>query len=245
MRHQIFMPQLSLPPKSAAGLFVIGLGIGVLLTIQFRTPPQRIINPLAPFLAVEQTHAALKNEHQRLKEQVKNLRREISQTQDEVKNRKGVLKNLVEAADALKIEAGLTELVDQGIIITLDDSRKSEATVDSIIHAADLRDIVNALWFAGARAVTINDERLVSSSSIDSIVNTILVNNVRMNPPFAIKALGPSDTLQSDLNSAETLVDLRNRAKNLGIVFTIEKTPEVNIKEFNGTFSITHAKINK
>lgn len=232
-----------LSPKSAILLFIIGLAIGLLITSQFRTPPRRITDRLAPYLAIEQTHQRLQAENAHLKNQLKNIRDEIKISQTQAIKRKTTIRDLVEIADQLKQTAGLTEASGTGLVITLDDSRKGEPTADNIIHAADVRDLVNALWVAGAKAISINNERLVTVSSIDSIGITILVNNVRMNPPLAIRVIGDSGPIEQYVNSTPTLADLRQRSKNLGLLFNIEKVADVTVDEFTGTFSITQAKV--
>lgn len=232
-----------LPPKSAVLLFIIGLAIGVLITSQFRAPRRRITDRLSPYLAVEKTHRRLNEENIRLKNQLKKTRSDVQISQNQATKRQTTIRDLVAIANQLKQDVGLTELVDKGLIITLDDSRKGEPTTDSIIHAADVRDLINALWVAGARAITVNDERLVAVSSVDSIGITILINNTRLNPPLVIRVIGDGDAIEQYLQTTLTLADLHRRSKNLGLIFNIEKVDGVTVNEFTGTFSITHAKI--
>lgn len=231
-----------IPPNSAILLFVIGLGIGLLVTTQFKTPSRRVTNPLAPFLAIEQTRADLIDENSSSKKRVKTLRDELAESQKQLKTRKSTLQALSDSLEELKKEADLTQKVGAGVVVTIDDSRKTGATIDSIIHAADLRDVINTLWVAGAKAISVNDERLAATSSIDSIHNAVLVNNVRMNPPFSVKAIGDPKALEQALEESLALTGLRNRSKNLGLVFHAEKSGEVILEEFSGTFSIVNTK---
>lgn len=231
-----------LSPKSAALLFAIGLAIGLLVTSQFRTPPRRVLDRLAPYLAVEKTHKRLEEENVRLKNEVKNLRDEVKVSQGQAIKRKTTIQGLVETTGQLKQQAGLTEVTGEGLVITLDDSRKGDPTVDNIIHAADIRDLINALWAAGAKNISINDERLVSVSSVDSIGITILVNNTRLNPPLVVRVIGDSQTIEEYLHSTPALADLHQRSKNLGLLFNIEKVADVTVNEFTGSFAITQTK---
>jgi len=137
---------------------------------------------------------------------------------------------------------GLTDVSGSGIIIKLDDAETGIGTVDSITHAADLRDIVNVLWLNGAEAISINGERVVANSSIDCIVNTILINSTKTAPPFTILAIGDSYKLKKAIEENKLLADLWKRNKSSGIVLEVKTSWRVNIKAFNGSYLLKHAK---
>ena len=72
---------------------------------------------------------------------------------------------------------GMTNLVGQGVEITLkDDPNATRETIgvfddisNHIVHDADLRAIVNELKNAGAEAISINEQRLVNTTAITCI----------------------------------------------------------------------------
>ncbi len=108
---------------------------------------------------------------------------------------------------------GLTDVEGQGVIITLKDT--SEATY----AADDLIMLVNELKYAGAEAISINDNRIVNLTDIIAINNSFIVINsdARISSPYVVKAIGDKDYLMSTLNLKNSgFVDLM-RINNLEI----------------------------
>lgn len=230
--------------KSTLSLLIIGLIIGLLITAQFKTPRQRILNPVEPFSSLSSTREDLIAKVTVLKDALKSRRSENDALQTQLKQNKKSAEGLVEQFNELKQKVGLTELVSRGVVVSLaDSSLAGELSIDSIVHAADLRDIVNTLWNAGAQAISINDERMVANTSIDSIVNIVLVNNTRITSPFVVKAVGDPKILAESVESTNNLNDLYRRKKNFGVILNVEKAKEVTIPAFTGSFDINFAKV--
>ena len=123
---------------------------------------------------------------------------------------------------------GLTDVHGEGIVITL----KSGEDIASIT-ADDLLIIVNALKFAGAEAISINDERIVNTTDIVYITSGsfIKINGQRILEPYVIKVIGN----QSHMESAVTGTGARaEELKTLGHTVTIEKDNDITIEKYNG-----------
>ena len=96
---------------------------------------------------------------------------------------------------------GLSEVTGHGLIITVDDNDKislNEWLFDPnylIVHDTDLINIVNELKNAGAEAISINEQRIVTTSAIECDGNVIKINGVKLGAPFEIKAIGFPETL--------------------------------------------------
>jgi uncharacterized protein YlxW (UPF0749 family) len=229
--------------QMAIALLIMGFGMGWLFVAQFKTPPSRVLNPVTPFLSLTQAQAILTRDQEGIKKKIKELRTEIEDEQNKAKRRRRSSKVLVEEVNRYKEEVGLTERKGAGFVITLADSSRESANIDSIVHAADLRDLVNLLWLNGAEAISVNDQRLVASSSIDSIINTILVNNTKIANPFVVRVIGDRKQLTKALEQDPILDDIRRRVKEEGLVFNYEKTNEVFISESDSSFVINNSRI--
>ena len=90
--------------------------------------------------------------------------------------------------------AGFLPVQGPGIVVTLDDSAATDA--DMRVRDFDLQVVVNALWFAGAEAISVNGERLAPSSAVRSAGEAVLVNLVPIAPPYVIEAIGDPTDLQ-------------------------------------------------
>ena len=102
----------------------------------------------------------------------------------------------------------MTKAEGPGVIITLRDSPKAEAEIaanngqfipDDAIHDGDVLKVVNELLAAGAEAVSVNGHRVGGTTSIRCVGPTILVNDVKIASPVAIRAIGDPDTLYGGL----------------------------------------------
>lgn len=100
---------------------------------------------------------------------------------------------------------GITDVQGEGIVITVTDSAQDSTAMDLnnlIVHDSDLRSLVNELANAGAEAISINDERIVSTTAITCAGNVILINGNKVGSPFEIKAIGNQESLYGAITRA-------------------------------------------
>jgi len=223
-------------------LLILGIGIGFLLTIQTRTKPIRVLNPVAPYASLKEALDNLNTQQGQLQQEIALLNQDITSLQNQVKISQKSTTSLSEELERFQSLAGFTQLTGEGVEIILDDAPYGELTSNSIAHAADLRDLVNYLWASGAQAISINGERVIGSTSIDCVVNTILINNSKIVAPFVIRALGNASTLETKVKDKSTLKDIYDRVASEGIRFDVY-TKEVTIAAYQGSILIERAKI--
>jgi uncharacterized protein YlxW (UPF0749 family) len=85
-----------------------------------------------------------------------------------------------------------------------------EATVDSapgsagaqLVRDSDLTLLTDALWAAGAEAISVNGERLTVLSAFRNVGIGILVNSQPINPPYLFSVIGNPDTMPAALLSS-------------------------------------------
>jgi uncharacterized protein YlxW (UPF0749 family) len=224
-------------PTPKAIFLLLGIVFGVLVAAQWQSLPTRVTNPLAPYTSLKETRDMLLEEQDQLKVAIKQDQDKLDSLQGQLSNsgdNKGSLNDL----NNQKKIAGLTKLKGPGVSVILDDSKQGPVNDESIIHASDLRDTVNLFWGAGAEAISINGERIVTTSSIDCIVNTILVNNTRLTVPFKIEAIGDQKLLLSQIRNKENLSDLYRRHDQNGLVIDISAVNDLIINPFTGSFDL-------
>ena len=228
--------------KVAIVLFILGVGLGFLITAQWRTKTLRVSNPVTPYVSLTDTRDKLTAEQNNLKKQISDLQDQIQNDQEQLKGQ-SQSKVKVEELEKYNEQVGLTEIKGEGAVITLDDSKSVLGTLDSITHAADLRDIVNLLWGLDAKAISINGERIVYNTSIDCIVNTILINSTKTTTPFTISVIGDKNKIIPALLNEENLSDLHKRVKTEGVIFEVIEGRNIIMPAFDGSFPIKFAKI--
>ena len=74
-----------------------------------------------------------------------------------------------------------------------DDERQRRQLV---VHQQDIQAVVNALWAGGAEAMTIQGQRVMATTGIKCVGNTVVLHGVPYSPPYRIAAVGdPADLL--------------------------------------------------
>ena len=188
----------------------------------------------------------LEAEQQQLRAMLAELRRDLAERQQLFTAQTDRLQALEAEADRQRMLAGLTPMQGPGVQVTLDDSAKPiepGANANSyLIHAYDLRDIVNVLWMAGSEAIAINGERLVSTSSIYCVGSTVMVNNTRLSPPYLIRAIGDSLLQQDYLRNPGYLQTLRDKQRLHGLQFDVEALGNVAVPAHTGGLLLQHAR---
>ena len=137
----------------------------------------------------------------------------------------------------LNMALGKTDVEGEGVIITFRKKEESELSEDERIDeisAIDLVYIVNALKDAGAEAISINDERIVSTTDMADVGGSIKINSKYLRTDtYVVKAIGNSSYLESSLFGKGGFVEQLDIS---GIKSDIERSKKVSISKYTGDF---------
>jgi len=208
--------------------------LGLLTTVQFRSILNN--NRNKPSIAYE--IESLKKELEAEIAAGNELREEI---EFNTKKKESILKTFVTSDDdgqlmeqweELKLLAGLTDVKGDGVIITLNDAEeKNPIDVNwSLLHDSDIYEVVNELKRGGAQAISINNERVISTTEIVCAGPTIRVNRNRYAVPYEIKSIGDPKRLYSAFIESPIYSVL----KWLGIRVEIKEAKNIEIPKYNG-----------
>ena len=100
-----------------------------------------------------------------------------------------------ERADTLGILAGTERATGPGIRLHIEDG-------DGQVDAAVLLDTIQELRDAGAEAMQIMDQRVISTSAVRCVGNTLILQGRVYSPPFTITAVGDPVKLKAALEAA-------------------------------------------
>lgn len=142
---------------------------------------------------------------------------------------------------------GITNLEGKGIEITVkDDPNITKETIgifdelsDHMVHDNDIRRIVNELKNAGAEAISVNGQRIVTTTAVTCIGNVIKVNDEKISSPFIIKAIGFPESLESALNRLGGYIEILN---DYGIETSIKKMDNIKINKYTGAITSKYMK---
>ena len=224
------------------GIMCLLLTVGI--AIQVRT-----ISNTNSTVAQTLTENGLRDEVLRWKERYDNLYSQLEQAEGNLeKVRQQASQDDTSASskeDEIKLNnmlLGLTDVTGTGIIFTLTDNQgvttEMVTSIDDdisyyLVHDSDLRLVVNELKNAGAEAISINNQRIVSTSAITCEGNIIKVNGEKIGSPFVIRAIGSPELLYGALTRPGGPIDLFN-AK---VITDIKKVNKVEIAKYTGIIS--------
>jgi uncharacterized protein YlxW (UPF0749 family) len=150
-------------------------------------------------------------------------------------------------AAPLRAPAGLTAVRGPGITVVLNDASDSDqnAGVDPnqlVVHQSDLQAVVNALWAGGAEAMTVAGQRIIATSAVRCVGNTLLLNGEVYSPPFRVAAIGPYRTMQSALNASPGVKLFEQAAGYYGLGYTTESQSTLHLPAYTGSIALAYAQ---
>lgn len=169
-----------------------------------------------------------KNELDSIKREIINLEKTIEAKYKELELLESTQTGEASIVDILKqdvrnnkIQAGYSALKGPGIEIVMFDNIDLEELSfnfsNDIIHDVDILNIINDLRIAGAEAISINDQRVMSSSEIKCGGPIIRINGVSIGTPFIIKAIGDPQMLMASINAPGTYGHTLRTVYGIGI----------------------------
>ena len=137
---------------------------------------------------------------------------------------------------------GLTEVTGPGVIVTLSDSKKDANSVLNpstlLVHDVDILGVVNELKNAGAEAISINDQRIVPTTSISCGGNIIDINGEKVGTPFVIKAIGLPEQL-AGLSRPGGYLEI---FKGASVGVELKKSNNITISKYTGVINYQYAQ---
>ena len=138
-----------------------------------------------------------------------------------------------------KVLAGLVKVKGEGVVIILQDSTDVNVSLEAgLVHDTDIMSIVNELRAAGAEAISVNGQRILSTTAIRCVGPTIQVNGTKIASPFHIKAIGNAKYLESALNIKGGVVD---NLKVYGIQVEIGTNEGIVIDKYEDAIKLKYA----
>ncbi|MDE9364410.1 DUF881 domain-containing protein [Luteipulveratus sp. YIM 133132] len=158
------------------------------------------------------------------------------------------LRSLTQRADAVAPDAGLTAVKGRGLKVTLDDSDRTvedlpkDGNVDwLVVHQQDVQAVVNALWQSGATSMMLMDQRVISTSAVRCVGNTLILQGRVYSPPFTITAIGDPGALKRGLDDDLDVSDYRERSDLAGVTYDV-KSVTASFPAYAGSLSLHHAR---
>jgi uncharacterized protein YlxW (UPF0749 family) len=181
--------------------------------------------------------------------------REVTRLQEEVdaltqvqRDRDEAVGSIVDQAERLAAEAGTVAVTGPGLAVSLTDSplRGDQIppglTVDDlVVHQQDVQGVVNALWRGGAEAMMIQDQRVITTSAVRCVGNTLILQGRVYSPPFVITAIGDPERLQEALDADRAVQIYQEYVEVAGLGYAVETLDRIDAPAYSGSLSLQHA----
>lgn len=152
--------------------------------------------------------------------------------------------------EVLEDPAGLTPRTGEAIQVTLTDAPpevqadKSRDPLEIVVHQQDIQAVANAMWQAGAVAVTIQGQRVISTTGIKCNGNNVTLQGVPYSPPYVIVGIGDPAAIVTALESDAQLDSYREAAADPrgAIGYDAVYLPEATAPGYEGLLDLTYAE---
>ena len=153
-------------------------------------------------------------------------------------------------ADALREPVGLVAVKGPAMTVRMDDAPRTKegslppgADVDDVVvHQQDVQAVVNALWAGGAEAMTIMGERVISTSAVRCVGNTLLLHGRTYSPPFVITAIGDTSQMRQALDRSPGVRAFQDAAQRFGLGYRVTvEAGGASLPAYKGPLSMSYA----
>lgn len=182
--------------------------------------------------------ASYKSKYEETMEQYNANQNTINEYETAINENKETTELLDEEINQAKSLLGLTDVKGSGVIVTLTDTEDALYTY----IADDLIMLLNELKYAGAEAISINDNRIINLADIVTLNDglIILYGDVRLTSPYVVKAIGDPTYLMSTLSIKNS--GYIDQMKANGMAIDVKQDNNIEIGAYTGDLDVKYLK---
>ena len=162
--------------------------------------------------------------------------------------------NIADAQDrsnAVADSAGLVPMRGPALEVTLEDApRADDGSLppdanpdDLVVHQQDVQAVVNALWAGGAEAMKLMDQRVISTSAVRCVGNTLILQGRVYSPPYVVTAIGDVAGMRAALDASPEVGIYRDYVAAFGLVYEVRELRNPLIPAYEGGLDLRHARV--
>ncbi|MEV8565774.1 DUF881 domain-containing protein [Streptomyces sp. NPDC051322] len=152
---------------------------------------------------------------------------------------------------ALEKAAGTRKVSGHALTVTLNDAPPNATANpgypppqpnDLVIHQQDLQAVVNALWQGGAKGIKVMDQRLITTSAVRCVGNTLILQGRVYSPPYKVTAIGDLGRLKDALSASAAIQNYQQYVKAYGLGWSLDERQAMTLPGYSGTVDLHYAK---
>lgn len=144
--------------------------------------------------------------------------------------------------------AGLRAVTGPAVTVTLSDA---PATVPAdgidpdllVVHQQDIQAVANALWQGGAEAMTIQGQRVISTTGVKCVGNTVVLHGIPYAPPYVVSAIGDPARLEAALTGSRAVSIYRQYVTAYGLAYGERRIPRATFPAHEGSLELSYAQV--
>ena len=156
-----------------------------------------------------------------------------------------------EQAATFGAAVGLGAVRGPALTVTLDDAPRAADRLlpsgtspdDLVVHQQDVQSVVNALWAGGAEAMQIMDQRVISTSAVRCVGNTLVLQGRVYSPPYVVTAIGDPQRLREALDASPEVQLYRQYVTLVGLGYETKEHESVRLPGYTGPLDLQHATV--
>lgn len=135
-----------------------------------------------------------------------------------------------------------------GVVVVLDDApmecrTRAESGDDCLVHQSDLQAVVNAMWQAGASGVQLMDQRLISTSAVRCVGNTVSLQGRPYSPPYEVTAVGDPDRIRAALEASPGVQLYLRAVDTYGLGWSLSSPDMLELPGYSGPVDLQYARV--
>ncbi|MGG6432146.1 DUF881 domain-containing protein [Anoxybacillus sp. D401a] len=216
---------------------LVSLIIGFMLAIQFQTSQEPDVRDTRDIWEIRRDLQKEQELHKQLLNEIRKYEETLEKYEQQRSENKGAI--LRQTVEELKKEAGLTEVVGEGVVLYIEQMYDESyvGPVSDTIPADLLRRLINELNMYGAEHLSIADQRFVNTTVIRDINGVTKVDSYPLRSfPIEIKVITPDAEKMYNRLKASTIAD-DFALENL-LLTVSEPQQRVVISPYDGTVRV-------
>jgi len=152
-------------------------------------------------------------------------------------------------AARLAPSVGTQAVTGPALSVSLDDAKRTAASLppvytadDIVVHQQDVQSVVNALWAGGAEAIMLQDQRVISTSAVRCVGNTLILQGRVYSPPYVIQAIGDQAAMRKALEESPEIKIYMGYVDLFGLGYDVTSKAKATFPAYAGSLSLLSAR---
>jgi uncharacterized protein YlxW (UPF0749 family) len=235
--HEATRTRRRVRARSLVTLTMVGAGLLVGVTYEQAAATAQGRQQVRAVLAADiEQESALADD---LADQLERLRAEVAATREDLLDASVVGQAALDELARAEQGAGIVPVTGPGLLVTLANANpkadkdpvggSAEADPRGRVRDGDLQQVVNALWAAGAEAISINGQRLGPTTAIRFAGEAVLVDFRPVTNPYEVSAIGDPDTLRNRFLASAEVIELAAVSEMFGLRFEFSQEEQLTL----------------